>query len=469
MNIRFAAAVVIAIACAISSPAHSQGVPGVMVVDSQVNPQGAFVNTVQPGSAAASAGLVPGDVITGVDGNPISGASELHQIMASHQPGDRLTLQVVRYGGGPADISVTLGGAGAASVAQTAPQPSAGAAAPAAAGGGAANPDMTWTRFTDPVEHAFTIDVSKGWQVAGGTRRMNAVEIRAGVDALSPDGAITLFYSDPDVPIFTVPSPMLEMAGLHQGMVYNPGQGVQLLIEPYMDGEQFAAGWGAQRIAEGCANVSRTAMAARPDQSRAIDSTYQQFGIATSIQAGEASFACSLNGAPAAGYVFAATEYVQNETGTVWDVKMLVGFIARQEAAVSAAGLLSHMVASFTIDPDWQARQENLARQFNKIVEQTNQIVSHAIIENGRKLAATSDAIFAAGQARSQATTDAIDHYDRYAVRGTSDFVNPDTGTTYYNLDNSYNHTYVNGDGEIRQSDQPAPPGEGWTEMKVTP
>jgi hypothetical protein len=102
-------------------------------------------------------------------------------------------------------------------------------------------------------------------------------------------------------------------------------------------------------------------------------------------------------------------------------------------------------------------------------VEQTNQIVSHAIIENGRKLAATSDAIFASGQARSQATTDAIDQYDRYAVRGTADFVNPETGTTYYNLDNSYNHTYVNGDGDIRQSDQPAPPGQGWTEMKVTP
>jgi hypothetical protein len=210
---------------------------------------------------------------------------------------------------------------------------------PAYSQGGGAKPDMIWTRFTDPVEHAFTIDVPKGWRVAGGTRRMNAVEIRAGVDAVSPDGAITLFYSDPDVPIFTVPSPTLEMAGLHQGMVYSPGQGVQLLIEPYMNGEQFAAGWGAQRIAEGCANVSRTGEAARPDQSRAIDTTYQQFGITTSIQAGEASFACSLNGAPAAGYVFAATEYVQNETGTMWDVKMLVGFIARQEAAVSAAGL----------------------------------------------------------------------------------------------------------------------------------
>ena len=168
MNIRFAAAVVIAIACAVSWPAHSQGVLGVMVVDSQVNPQGAFVNTVQPGSAAASAGLVPGDVITGVDGNPVAGASELHQIMASHHPGDRLILQVVRYGGGSAEISVTLGGAGAASTAQAAPQPSAGAAAPAAAGSGPAKPDMIWTRFTDPVEHAFTIDVPKGWRSPAG-------------------------------------------------------------------------------------------------------------------------------------------------------------------------------------------------------------------------------------------------------------------------------------------------------------
>ena len=98
---------------------------------------------------------------------------------------------------------------------------------------------------------------------------MNAVEIRAGVDTVSPDGAITLFYSDPNVPIFTVPSPVLEMAGLHQGMVYNPGQGVQLLIEPYMDGEQFAAGWGAQRIAEGCATVSRTWPRARSSTRRA--------------------------------------------------------------------------------------------------------------------------------------------------------------------------------------------------------
>lgn len=461
---KFASAVVFALACAFAVPAHSQGVLGVMVVDSQTNPPGAFINTVQPGSPAAVAGLVPGDVITGVDGKPISGADALVQIMAAHRPGDRLELQVAHYQSVASDVAVTLGGAGATAAPAAQPAPQA-----AAAGGGQAKPDITWTRFTDPVEHAFTVDVPAGWRVAGGTRRMNSVEIRAGVEAISPDGAIDLFYSDPDVPLFTVPSPMLEMAGLRQGMVYNPGQGVQLLIEPYMTGEQFAANWGPRRVAESCSNVSRTGAQARPDQSQAINTTYQQYGITTSIQAGEATFACTLNGTPAVGYVFAATEFVQNQASALWDVKSLAGFIARREAAASAAGLLTHMVASFRIDPSWQAQQNNLTQQFNQIVAETNHVVSNAIIENGRKLAATSDAIFAAGQARSNATTNAIDHYDAYGVRGTSDYVNPATGSTYGNLDNSYAHTYVNNNQEIRQTDSETPPGPGWTEIKVAP
>ena len=128
--------------------------------------------------------------------------------MASHAAGTQLRLQVAHYGGASTEIAVTLGGAPAAAktAATTAP------AAPAA-GTKQARPDLTWTRYTDPVEHAFTIDVPQGWRVSGGTRRMSAVDIRLGVEAVSPDGLITLFYGDADVPIFTVPSDMLEMAG----------------------------------------------------------------------------------------------------------------------------------------------------------------------------------------------------------------------------------------------------------------
>ena len=298
---------------------------------------------------------------------------------------------------------------------------------------------------------------------------MSAVDIRLGVEAVSPDGLITLFYGDADVPIFTVPSDMLEMAGLHPGMIYDPGMGVRLLIMPYMTGEAFAADWGAQRLARSCSGVAGTGSKARPDQSQAIDTTYQQYGITTSIQAGEASFACKLGATPAGGYVFAATEFVQNQASALWDVKLLAGFVAAQQAAAGAAGLLSHMVGSFAIDQNWQAQQNNLAAQFSQIVAQTNHIVSNAIIENGRRLAANSDAIFAAGQARSNATDAAIERYDTYGVRGTSDYVNPATGSGYGNLDNSYAHTYVNNNQEIRQTDSETSPGPGWTELKQAP
>jgi len=466
--LRIMAAVLVAL-CLLGSPARSQGMLGVGISDSQVDPKGAFVGTVQPGSPAAAAGIVPGDVITGVDGAPITGAAQLQQIVAGHAAGAALRLRVAHYGGASTEIAVTLGGAPAAATPPSATPAASNSPAAPAAGGKQARPDLTWTRYTDPVEHAFTIDVPAGWRVSGGTRRMSAVDIRLGVEAVSPDGLITLFYGDPDVPIFTVPSDMLEMAGLHPGMVYDPGMGVRLLIMPYMSGEAFAADWGAQRLARSCSGVTGTGSKARPDQSQAIDTTYQQYGITTSIQAGEASFACKLGALPASGYVFAATEYVQNQASALWDVKLLAGFVAAQQAAAGAAGLLSHMVGSFAIDQNWQAQQNNLTAQFSQIVAQTNRIVSNAIIENGRRLAANSDAIFAAGQARSNATDAAIERYDSYGVRGTSDYVNPATGSGYGNLDNSYSHTYVNNNQEIRQTDSETPPGPGWTELKPVP
>jgi len=332
-----------------------------------------------------------------------------------------------------------------------------------------ARPDVEWQRFTDPVEHAFAIDMPAGWHVTGGSRRMSAVEIRVGVTAVSPDGATTLFYGDVDVPVFTLPTQMMAMAGLREGMIYSPGQGVQMRIRRYENGEAFASDWGAERIARGCSAVTRTSAKPRPDSSHAIDMAYAQGGVKATILAGEASFACSEKGAPAAGYVFAATELVQSQISSLWDVKALVGFIAPQARAAGAYGILTHAVASFTIDRNWQAKQDATTRDFDRIVAQQNAIVSRAIIENGKALSAASDRLFQSGQQRSKDTMAAIDKYDEYAVRGTSDYVNPSTGTRYGFLDNSYAHTYVNSDQRILQTDSENSPGAGWREIKVAP
>lgn len=65
------------------------------------------VSTVIPDGAAAQAGVQPGDLILAIDGEDISTAKELLQIISRHDPGDQLALKIHRLGS-PLDMQVTL-------------------------------------------------------------------------------------------------------------------------------------------------------------------------------------------------------------------------------------------------------------------------------------------------------------------------------------------------------------------------
>lgn len=59
-------------------------------------PDGAVISAVQPGSAAAAAGLRPGDVVVRISGQPVNTAAELSQRIGASRPGETLSLQVWR-------------------------------------------------------------------------------------------------------------------------------------------------------------------------------------------------------------------------------------------------------------------------------------------------------------------------------------------------------------------------------------
>ncbi len=69
---------------------------------------GAQVTKVQPNSPALSAGLQQGDVVTAINGKPISSTSQFIQTVDSYPPGTKLTLTVKR-GGTTKQIPLTLG------------------------------------------------------------------------------------------------------------------------------------------------------------------------------------------------------------------------------------------------------------------------------------------------------------------------------------------------------------------------
>ncbi|WP_245160155.1 trypsin-like peptidase domain-containing protein [Blastococcus sp. CT_GayMR20] len=59
---------------------------------------GALVLNVEPGSAAAAAGLEEEDVVIAVEGEPVGSSEELVVAVDAHDPGDTITVEVVRSG-----------------------------------------------------------------------------------------------------------------------------------------------------------------------------------------------------------------------------------------------------------------------------------------------------------------------------------------------------------------------------------
>lgn len=84
-----------------------RGVLGVMIrsVDGNLAKEkglevtrGAYVDSLLENSAAAAAGIKPGDVVVEVEGRPINSSPELQEMIARYRPGDKVQLKVDRAG-----------------------------------------------------------------------------------------------------------------------------------------------------------------------------------------------------------------------------------------------------------------------------------------------------------------------------------------------------------------------------------
>ena len=69
--------------------------------------EGAYVHSVVPDGAAAAAGVKEGDVITGIDGRAVGSVSELQEQIATHAPGDKVRISVLR-GKKPLTLDIEL-------------------------------------------------------------------------------------------------------------------------------------------------------------------------------------------------------------------------------------------------------------------------------------------------------------------------------------------------------------------------
>jgi putative serine protease PepD len=83
------------------------GYLGVTMAPPTGGQDGALVQEVAPGSPAEKAGLRPGDLVVGIDGQSVADYGELGARIRAHTPGDKITLKVIR-GGNETTITATL-------------------------------------------------------------------------------------------------------------------------------------------------------------------------------------------------------------------------------------------------------------------------------------------------------------------------------------------------------------------------
>jgi hypothetical protein len=405
-----AAAVAVAAAADVA-PSPAKGMLGVAVAEPPAPWQGALIARVIAAGAAERAGLKPQDLVVAADSRPIGSASDLSTYVASLSAGDRIALTVMRWNGASfarLEITATLAAAAGEKSRVAAAGPAPGSAPPPKRATPAALPaqglrDVSWTTFTDPYENAFTIGVPRGWQVAGGVVRKNPLYPGLVLRVLAPDRRTLIAIGDPD----SVP--------------YNQPLAARDYVRRFTERAMSGA----------CLGLGITKVSDLPDVERFASSN--SLGSYNQWSAAQATFTCQgERQAGMAGEAIAVLEFMT--TLRSGHAQILAAFVTTAGQEDAADQLLNHMAASLKQNPDWTARQEQLAQQ----------------LANG-------------AMARWQGEQRQFQQFDD-AITNTGHFVAPDGRR--YDLDARPRYQWMAPDGHTTGTDTPTAPCVGCTQLQ---
>ncbi len=310
-------------------------------------------------------------------------------------------------------------------------EPEAGAGKPAA-------PRVSYARFSDPSEQAFTLDVPEGWRTQGGTSRRASVDLVHALETVSPDGKILIRFNDPAIPAFALPNPTLTFSGFPEGSWYSPGYGVRNLVRRYVPGRAFIKGYLRQNVGAQLEGFDIVEEKDRPDIVEAFNRIYsglQAYGVQFTQHAGEAAFRFERGGEPFVGYGLALTQivYMPSMNGGNWNVAMLLVYTSPESEADFAQAVFSHMFRSIQWNPRWLASQQQLTRDVSRIVSQTGQEISNII----------SDAYWTR-----QGVLDETSRRFSNAILGVTDVADPETGRTW-KVEAGHNYYWAKPGGDV--------------------
>jgi hypothetical protein len=311
---------------------------------------------------------------------------------------------------------------------------------------------VKWVQFQDPFEHAFTVDVPKGWTARGGLFRLGYSDARPMIDLVSPDGGTNIRLGDVAIPAYFVPNQLHK-----EGEVYDLGAQGQLTVARYRSGQEYAAAYGQSRFKAICANVSPQPIDSAP---AVRDYVPDEITPQKSSQ-GQTSYQCGSGPDAKASYVYARTSLYQG----FWTVPTLGSIVAPASHLTLARAILLRCSQSFQINPEWRQHQKQLdqealvyqrERQQNRRRELSRQV---AEFESRMQNMQNQVNSFERGQARQGAQVESFGN----TLTGITPTVDP-LGNTRNVWTGPKNGYWTNGAGQVINSD--LSPGAGWQPLQ---
>jgi hypothetical protein len=372
MNQIHAALALIAIALATFATAGAadespRGFLGVGLTDAAGTP-GAQVGVIAPGGPAEKAGVRVGDVIVAVDGHPAANSQAVVRALAGLSAGQRAQLSILRDGEAMSVHAVMgvppAGGPQAMATQAAVPAAAARAAAPVSV---APLKVSSYATFTEPSEHAFTMEIPSGWQATGSLMRRGALQISPFVRTLSPDRLTYLMVGEPTLLSYTPPNATTLRLGWREGSLHNSGLGGVSMLLRYIPGTQFAKLYGEVALGGLCPQLHLAGTQDRQDFVAAADQLIPTV-IPSVSTGGEASFSCRHGGQDMVVRVDAVTRNTRDNV--YWSVIFLRAMIAPNSQADAAQEALKHMTVTFRYDPQWVQKQNEISKESAAAIQQ---------------------------------------------------------------------------------------------------
>jgi len=332
---------------------------------------------------------------------------------------------------------------------------------------------IQYTKFVDPKEGAFSLDVPAGWSVEGGMERPMSVDLRPWVKAVAPGQKMMIFIGDASIKPRYLPSKTLSWTGFHPGSDYSPGNGLQTKVLYYQKADKFIQDYARSRLGKQCDTLELETIKHLPDLALAINGTA---GVVAS-DAATAKYNFSSKGVQGVAYFLAATKAGKE----MWWVSLCSGLLADGSCEKQALEVFTRMYQSWEFNPQWNQAQGRENVRFAQSAIARDRAIRAQLTRDFNARMAAMDARHNAYMDRMRSMDASHERYMnsmRSSDRAHSDFINyirdedtlmdPGTGTQYQ-VEFGPKYHWVNDTGNtVLSTDSAWSPGVDWTEL-VTP